>query len=199
MSTSPTPATGGGQGAPPGPGNRPSNTIWWVLGFFVLAICVVVVGGFLTAGYVVRNIRVDQKSQQVSVNTPAGSVTLRTTDSIKDVGLPIYPGAEIARSGGGVEVTAPNDKRVAVAGVKYRTDDSVEKVDAWYRERLSADFERHGPGEKWSDPRIGGVTIETDDIAFVAEGSGLIRVVAIKKRGNGAEIDMVRIGKQETQ
>lgn len=197
MSSTPSSMTPAGppQSVPP----RPSNAIWWVLGIFCSVILLVVIGGVVTAGYFIRNIHVDEKAQKLEVNTPAGKVTLHATDSVKSVGLPIYPGAELAESGGGIEVTAPNDKSVAVTGVSYRTSDSPEKVDAWYRAQLGPDFERHLPGDrpgKWS---IQGVDLDRGDIAYVAEGEGLMRIVAIKKTSDGTKIGMARMGKQESQ
>jgi hypothetical protein len=197
MSATPSSMTPAGppQGAPP----RSSNAIWWVLGIFGAAIMIVIVGGIVTAGYFVRNIHVDEKAQKLEVSTPAGKVTLHATDSVKTVGLPIYPGAELAESGGGIEVTAPNDKSVAVTGVSYRTPDSPEKVDAWYRAQLGPDFERHLPGERPGKWNIQGVDLEKGDIAYIAEGEGLMRIVAIKKISDGTKIGMARLGKQESQ
>lgn len=198
MSTSPTPAPGP-QATPPSTPPKPSNAIWWVLGIFAAAVFIVIVGGLVTAGYFVRNIHVDERSQKVEVSTPAGKITLHASDSIKSVGLPVYPGAESVDSGGGIELTAPNDKSLAVAGMKYRSTDSLEKVDAWYRSQLGSDFERRVGGDSPAKIQIQGVNLEKGDLAYVAEDVGLIRIVAIKKKGDATEIALVRIGKQEAQ
>jgi hypothetical protein len=190
-----TPAGTPAQSPPP----RSSNAVWWVLGIFCSVILIVIIGGVITATYFVRNIHVDEKAQKLEVSTPAGKVTLHATDSVKSVGLPIYPGAEQAESGGGIELTAPNDKSLAVHGVSYRSSDSPEKVDAWYRAQLGADFERHtsdDPPGRW---KVQGVDLDRGDIAYIAEGEGLMRIVAIKKLSDGTKIGMARLGKQQTQ
>jgi hypothetical protein len=183
------------QNAPP----RRSNAIWWVLGIFCSVIVLVIIGGVVTATYFIRGIHGDEKGQKVEVTTPAGKVTLHATDSVKSVGLPIYPGAELAESGGGIELTAPNDKSVAVTGVSYRTSDSPDKVDAWYRAKLGPDFERHLPGDRAGKWNIQGVDLESGDIAYVAQGEGLMRIVAIKRISDGTKIGMARMGKQQAQ
>src|SRR5215472_4974515 len=128
---------------PPGSG-KPSNALWWALGILGGLVVLVIAGGLLTASYFVRNIHVDEKGQKVEINTPGGKISLHASDDVKNVGLPIYPGAEVASAGGGgVELTAPNDQRVGITGVKYLTSDSLEKVDAWYRDQLGPEFDRH--------------------------------------------------------
>jgi len=203
MSTTPTPAPGQGPGAasglPAGPSTKPNNTIWWVLGFFGAALLVVIVGGIFMAGYFLRQVRVEQHGQQVEITTPGGKVTLQADNSIKDPGLPIYPGAEMDHSGGSVELTRPNDERLGVSGVTYYSNDPVEKVDGWYRERLGGEFERHGSGESWRDSKGRDFNVERGDVAYVSEQDDLVRVLAIKKRVGGTEIDMARFGKQQTQ
>ncbi len=197
MSTSPNPAPS--SSAPPSAPAKPSNALWWALGIFGLVVFLVIAGGIMTAVYFARSIRVDQKAQKLEVSTPAGKISLHATEGVKTVGLPIYPGAELAESGGGIEFTAPNDQRVGVSAVRYRTNDSLEKVDQWYREQLGSDFERRLPGDRRSEIRIQGVDISKGDIAYVAEANGLIRVVGLKKAFGGTEIGMARIGKQEAQ
>jgi hypothetical protein len=202
MATTPTPPAGPPQAAPPPtplPKKKSSSVIWWVLGAFLLALVLLIAAGVGTAYYFVRNTHIDQKNQQVSITTPRGTVTLQASNDVTNVGLPIYPGAQIAETGGGIEITAPGDKRVGVHGVKYRTGDSLEKVDAWYRQQLGPDFERRLPGDRSPSIHIQGVDVDSSDIAFVAQGEGLVRVVGLKKTGDGTQIDMARIGKQAAQ
>jgi hypothetical protein len=201
MAATPRPPAGPPQAQQPVPlpKKKSSSVIWWVLGAFLLALVLLIAAGLGTAYYFVHNTRIDQKNQQVSIKTPRGTVTLHATDSVKDVGLPIYPGAQISESGGGIEITAPNDKRVGIQGVKYRTDDALDKVDAWYRQQLGPDFERHLPGERSASFHFQGVNVDSSDIAFVAQSDGLVRVVGLKKGDSGTVIDMARIGKQATQ
>ena len=77
----------------------------------------------------------------VEINTPFGDLKVKNQADAKDTGLPVYPGATLK----------PNDKGdgdksqatvsltlfgLKVAVVSYVTDDSPDKVAAWYREQL---------------------------------------------------------------
>ena len=198
MSTTPTSIPGAAPQTPPPA--RPSNAVWWVLGIFVLAIVVVFGGGLLTAGYFLRHTRVNETAGRVEISTPGGKISVRASDSVRNVGLPLYPGATQAERGAGVEVTTPDDRRVGVNAVKYRTTDPAEKVDAWYRERLGGEFERRGPGESITDLDYGSIHVERNDIGYLSKQPGLILVVAIKKLGSSlTEIDLVRVGKSQAQ
>ncbi len=190
MSTTPVP-----------PPQKQTNWLVWILGIGAVAIVLFVLGGLMVAGFIVRGLRVDRAGRQVQVSTPAGEITVRQ-GRLTEVGLPVYPGATLAEPGASVEFTPSEEvaaEKVGVNGVKYHTTDSLEKVDAWYRERLGPDYEREGPGGKRVHVRMGGITIESDDIAYVHEKDDLVHLIAIKRRGTGAEIALVRIGKQETQ
>jgi hypothetical protein len=193
MSTSPTPAAAPGE--PPG---KKSNLLWWVLGLTGLAVLVMSASGLFLANLFVKEIRIHKKTGQVEIQTPAGQITMGETRT-RNVGLPIYPGATPTRSGGGIEFTSMENERVGVTGVHLSTGDPLERVDAWYRERLGPDFEREGPGAKRGSIHVRGAKVEDQDIAFVSDREDLVRVVALKRRGAGVEIALLRIGKRETQ
>jgi hypothetical protein len=193
LSTSPAPTAAPGQT----PGKK-SNLLWWVLGLASLAVLVISVSGLLVANLFVKEIRLHKKTRQVEIQTPAGQITMGETQT-RDVGLPIYPGATPIQSSGGIEFTSMENERVGVTGVHLSTGDPLEKVDAWYRERLGPDFEREGPGAKRGSIHVRGAKVEDEDIAFVSDREDLVRVVALKRRGARVEIALVRIGKRETQ
>jgi len=176
---------------------KKSNLLWWVLGLGAAAVVVLSLSGLLIANLFVREVRVRGREKQVEISTPAGQVTLGSI--AESPGLPVYPGAVKAESGGGVELTTPENEKVGVAGVKYYADDPLAKVDAWYREHLGPGFQREGPGTKHIAIHVQGVTVGSGDIAYVSDRDDVVRVVAIKQRGARVEIALVRIGKRETQ
>jgi len=187
MSTAPTQTPG-----------KKSNLLWWVLGLGAAAIILFSVCGLLIANLFVKEVHVREGAPQVEIQTPAGQVTLGSVPA-ESLGLPVYPGATRAESGGGVELTTPQDEKVGVVGVKYSTADALEKVDTWYREHLGPEFQREGPGTKRIAIHAHGVTIGSEDTAFISDRDDLVRVVGLKKRRGGVEIEMVRVGKRETQ
>src|SRR5262249_28251256 len=134
----------------------------------------------------------------VEIETPAGQITMGETRA-RDVGLPIYPGATATQSGGGIEFTSMENERVGLTEVHLVSGDPLEKVDAWYRERLGPDFQHEGPGTKPGSIHLRGAKVRDEDIAFVSDRDDLVRVVALKRRGAGVEIALVRIGGRETQ
>lgn len=184
MSTTPTPTP------------QRNNLLWWLLGLLVAGIVILGVGGVLAARFFLRSVHVSQ--DRVEVQTPIGEIKV-AKNVAADPGLPVYPGAAMVEPGATVELTAPNDEGIHVTAAHYRTSDTLEKVDAWYREHLGPEFEREGAGKAERKKNIFGIQVKSDDVAFISEKNDLVRVVAIEKRMAGVEIALARIGKRETQ
>ncbi len=195
MPTAPMQTPGPGAGPPQRPQRKRSNVLWWVLGLASVAIVLLVVGGLLLAGLFVKNVRVSEKGRQVQITTPAGELTVKQ-GAANSTGLPVYPGATLVERGGDVQISGPEESRVGITVVRYHSADPVEKVDAWYRERLGAEFKRD-TGDAHGKIRVGGVM--TEGVAYVSDRDDLVRFVAISKKNGGVEIALGRIGKQETQ
>ena len=184
MSTAPAPT-------PP----KSGTWLWWILGFAGVAVVLLIVGGLLIAGFFLKGLRVSPREQRVEVRTPVGEFAVSKTPA-REIGLPVYPGATLVESGKSVELTLPEDQAVGIAAVHYRSSDSLEKVDAWYRARLGPEFKRD-TGDKEGKIHAHGVNVE--GVAYVAEDDDLVRLVALTKRGSGVEIGLLRIGKRERQ
>jgi hypothetical protein len=185
---------------PPNPlPQKSSSNIWaWVLGLVVTGVVILGAGAWFVTRYLVQSIEVNRAASTVEINTPAGSLKAAKDESA-DPGLPIYPGAKVAQSGGTVELSTPGEDAVNLTAAHYRTNDPIEKIDAWYREHLNADFKREGPGVMVQKKNISGVIVKSEDIAYISEKDDLVLVVALQKRFNGVEIALLRAGKQETQ
>lgn len=177
---------------------KQSNALLWVLGLTGAALAALIVGGLMIAGFFLKNVQVRQAGDRVEVRTAVGEVTV-SKEAAPETGLPIYPGAAAVESGANIELTTPRDQKVGVVAARLHSTDPLEKVDAWYRERLGPEFEREGPGSNREKARVHGISVETNDIAFVSETDDLVRVVALRKTYAGVEIALVRAGKHEAQ
>src|SRR5512142_2662272 len=108
------------------------------------AVCVLT-GLVLAAGISGCRIHVDKdsngKDKNVQVDTPFGGVHVNTNQvTAADLGLPVYPGAELVKD-------KDNDKSadinmgfgewtLRVRAVNYATPDSQDKVTAFYKKAL---------------------------------------------------------------
>jgi hypothetical protein len=185
---------------PPSPlPQKTTSNIWaWVLGLVFAGVVILGGGAWFVTRYLVHTIEVNRANSSVEIATPVGTLKA-AKDENADPGLPIYPGAKLAQAGGTVELSVPGEDSINLTAAHYRTIDPVEKVDAWYREQLSSDFKREGPGVMNRKKEINGVVVKSDDIAYISEKDDLVRVVALQKRFNGVEIALLRAGKQEAQ
>ncbi len=176
-----------------------SSHIWaWVLGLVAAAVLILGAGAFIVTRYLVRSIEVNRANSSVEINTPVGTLKAAKDESA-DPGLPVYPGAKIAQAGGTVELTAPDEETVKLTSAHYRTIDPIEKVDEWYREQLSPDFKREGPGVMNRKKDINGIEVKSSDIAYISEKEDVVLVVALQKKFNSVEIALLRAGKPESQ
>ncbi len=105
-------------------------------------LAIVVLG--LTA---ITGCRVDTHKQgdneNVSVATPFGGVKVKTNDAtgVEGIGLPVYPGAELVKKkdkdSGSADVNLSFGKfQLRVKAASYRTPDSPEEVNSYYRDAL---------------------------------------------------------------
>ncbi len=178
---------------------KSSNNLWvWLLGLAAAGILILGTGAFVATRYLVRSVEVNRASSSVEINTPVGTLKAAKDDNANP-GLPVYPGAKLSQPGGTIELTTPNEESVSLTAAHYRTIDPIEKVDAWYREQLSLDFKREGPGVMVRKKNINGVVVSSNDIAYISEKDDFVRVVALKKQFNAVEIALLRAGKPETQ
>jgi hypothetical protein len=97
---------------------------------------------FTTAGCRIQVDKNDNgKDKNVKIDTPLGGLHVRTNQtSAADVGLPVYPGAQIAADHDGDKAADVHmgfgEWQLRVKVVTYRTPDSQDKVMAFYRKAL---------------------------------------------------------------
>ncbi|MFZ0519872.1 MAG: hypothetical protein WAL95_02545 [Candidatus Acidiferrales bacterium] len=186
-------------GRPPAaipPKRRDSSTaVWWILGIVAGGIVVMVVFGLALAGMLIHNLHVHNQGQNVEIQTPVGGIKVGHEATVN---LPVYPGSTSASShdNANVELSA-GDEGFALAVENYQATDDLDKVSAWYAQRLGPSFRRE---KKGSHTKIKGVDANSDaDVAFVDDRGDGARVVALTNKDNCVEIALVRVGKKETQ
>jgi len=181
---------------PPSPASQ-NTAIWWILGIVGGGVVILALCGLVFTSYIARQVRVKEAGKQVEISTPVGQIQVNKGGP-HDTGLPIYPGASALESdGANIQITAAEGTQVGVAAAKYFTSDPLDKVAAWYSERLGPEFSRETPGRGSS--RIQRVEASDADVAFVSQNGDRVRVVGLKKRPGGVEIDLARVGQQEAQ
>jgi predicted small secreted protein len=81
--------------------------------------------------------------KDVNISTPFGGMHVKTNgaDVLASIGLPAYPGAQAVNDDGDDNRSADVDMsfggfQLRVKAAKYRTDDSPEKVEAFYRDGM---------------------------------------------------------------
>ena len=146
---------------------KKSNVLWWILGILLVAVLVFGLGGMMIAGFFMRDIvEVRQAAGQVEIQAPGVSVKVDKSTP-PDTGLPVYPGSTVAETGGSAEIGSPADESVHIVAARYRTPDSLETVDDWYRQKLGPEFRREGAGVMIRKKEIFGISVKSSDIAFI--------------------------------
>ena len=165
----------------------------------------------LLAGCSVHEGRTDKGEKKVDISTPFGSIKVNTDVDAKDTGLPVYPGAQR------VTEDNDNDKHAAnvnlsfgefglkVVAIKYRSNDSPDKVLAFYRPKMK-DFGgtvlecknekfgsyTHSSGDKELSCDKG---MHGTDIELKAGTPDREHIVAVKPTSDGTEFALVYVMK----
>ncbi|HEY5162855.1 MAG TPA: hypothetical protein VII81_07550, partial [Terriglobales bacterium] len=85
----------------------------------------------------------DNKDKKVEIKTPFGDLKVNTEVDVKETGLPVYPGARQAARDQNDSKSANVNISVGsfglkVVAVKFESDDSPDKVLAFYRDKVKA-------------------------------------------------------------
>ena len=184
---------------PPPQQQRQNTALWWVLGILGAGVVVLVLAGVIVTAYLARQVRIHGAGKRVEIETPVGELKVNGAGT-HDTGLPIYPGAVSSESqGGNLSFSTTDNERVGISAEHFRSNDTLEKVQAWYRKRLGPEFRQEGPDEKGRPGRKDHRDLGEQDLAFVNDAGEGARIVALKRVEGGTEIDLVRVGKQEVQ
>lgn len=153
--------------------------------------------GLMFAGLVVRNSHVSDQGKNVDIQTPVGEIKVNQNPN-RASGLPVYPGATASTEDGHTNVEVSSGQAgVGVAVENYSTPAALDKVTAWYSQRLGPSFTRETKG---NDVKVHGVVVTTDaDMTFSDDHGDSTRTVVLTQKDGKVEITLVRAGKREAQ
>ena len=119
---------------PPQGGSNALKIVLVIIGV-ILVIGVLGIGTLTFVGLrIAKHTRVKQEGEHVKVETPFGTVesTKDPEQAAKDLGIEIYPGAEV-RQNGAASATLGNIHSV---NAEFESDDPVDKVCSFYKSRF---------------------------------------------------------------
>lgn len=160
----------------------------------------------LLAGCNVR-VKDDQgngQAKKVDIETPAGSIHVRTAADIADTGLKAYPGAQAVKKdsheneSANVSLEGPNGEGLRIVVLHYQSSDAPDKVLGFYRDELK----QYGAVTECKGNLDYNVSNGQKSAVCKPNGSGEIalsagtgednqRIVNVKPKGSGSEFDVV--------
>jgi len=180
---------------PPQPPRPGSKVVPIVLLVLALIILVCGLGVWTGLKFLSHNVRIQVAGhgtgkEDVSVNTPVGSVEVRRDVREGSLDLPLYPGATqvVDKDSASVNLDFGDEANVRVRAAKFETADPLEKVKAFYKERLGVEVAR------FIEKDAGGKT------AFEMKSDKQEKVVELKWESGRTSIELVQVsfGKSES-
>ena len=132
----PVPAAASPGPGPPAPtgGNSTLKIVLIAVGAIVVigVLCVATVG--LIGYHFGRNVHVRHEGDHVTVDTPFGSVKANNDPALaaRDLGVDIYPGAQIQKSGS----ASASFGNIHTIAANFESSDSLDKVCAFYKAKF---------------------------------------------------------------
>ena len=185
MATTPQPPR-----PPVAPQPPSSGSHFLAIALLLLALIVVLgVAGVMVGVHVLTNavhVNVDQADsgkKAVSIKTPLGSLEVNHGVNEASLGLPIYPGATAIKEhdSATVNIDIADEAKVRLLAGKFETPDSLDKVVAFYHDRLGDQV------TSFKEKNEEGKTV------FEIKHDKQTKVVALKSDGGKTLIEMVRV------
>jgi len=173
-----------------------ANLAFWLLGLLVVAAVVLGLGSVLAGRFLRDNIEVIRTDPEAEAKAQANALRL-AAEAKPEIALPLYPGAEVVEEPDTVEIVGADETSVFITSARYKVRDTLENVDAWYREKLGADYLREPPGVANRRRNIHGVAVALEDVVYLYETPERMRVVALHPKGQEVEIALARMGLAE--
>jgi hypothetical protein len=179
------------------PAAKSSSPVLKIVIIVVLFLVLVGALGIGTCAYIAyrakktigEKVQVDEGRKTIEIPTPGGTIKMGETpaETPKEVGgVPVYPGAKAVSGGGQFSF---GDK-FQIGGQEFTTEDSVEDVVAFYRDKYGKDLiEAHSDGQY-------NLTISKG----VKDQAHMVTIqVGPNMDGSGTKIVMSHIGGKEAQ
>ena len=185
MATTPQPARPPVAPQPPGSSSHVLAIALLILALIVvLGAAGVIVGVRVLSNAVHVNVdRANNGKKAVSIKTPLGSLEVNRGVNEASLGLPIYPGATAIKEtdSGTVNIDIADEAKIRLLAGKFETTDSLDRVVAFYHERLGAQV------TSFKEKSDEGKTV------FEMKHDKQTKVVALKNEGGKTLIEMVRV------
>jgi hypothetical protein len=169
----PAAGSGGGSGA--------LKIILIVVGVIVL-LGILGVGAVSYIGYravhAVKNSRVHQDGDNVKVETPFGSMqsTKDPEQATKDLGVDIYPGAEVQKEG----ASSATFGSIHTVSAKFESSDSMDKVCSFYKEKF---------------PSAMSTSSDTNRCTLVSNDQKNMVTIHIEPNGDGSKFQITSVNR----
>jgi hypothetical protein len=174
---------------------KKQNTLVWILsGCGTILVLGILVGVLGLRSFVKNHVHVGSNGE---VDIQVAGMTMHAGKA-KDLGIPIYTGADIAHATG-VDMTVPvkDGAPLSMSVSVYATPDSVQKVDDWYRQNLGAEYTRQAPGT--IPTTIEGVPIDRGAISYVSQRDKVLFLVTINSTLGKTQIKLARTNPPDSQ
>jgi hypothetical protein len=190
MATAPQPPR------PPVPPQPPRNRFNLLIISVLLLMLILVIAGLgalLGLRYLSNAVHVhvagEGAQKEVSIQTPLGSLEVNKDVNEASLGLPIYPGATRLKNedSATVNIDIADQTKVRVLAGKFETPDSVDKVTAFYHDRLGTEV------TSFKERDAEGKTV------FEIKSDKQQRIVTLKDRGGKTVIELVRVSEGQSE
>ena len=172
-------------------------------GLIALVGLVVLVTVWVIRNYVDVEFSETADGTRVEISTPFGDLALSDIEiTPEDLGLPLYPDAEVEDGGGTFRLRGGGDEveGITIRGTEFGVRADLGDVDKWYRKELDEDYER----KEGDDIRVfnqrdwpGEVKIDINGILYVRERGTRLSGVVLERHGRRVEISLFEVRKDE--
>jgi len=166
--------------APPPPSKGGSSALKIVL-VIVGSIVLIGVLGMVTCGIVIhraiKNAKVTQNGDKVKIDSPFGSMDTDPEQTVKDLDVDIYPGAQVQKAGTASMSFGPIR---TVTGI-FDSSDPVGKVCDFYRAKF---------------PNANVSSSDQNQCSIISGGPGNSTTVTVQSSGDGSKITIARVSKK---
>ena len=181
-STAPSPAPSTPTATPTQAAPQGSNALKVVLIVVgaVIVIGVLAVGAITFVGlHIAKRSRIHEEGDHVKVETPFGTVesTKDPEQAAKNLGIDIYPGAEVQKDGASSSVFG----NIRTVSVNFESSDSVDKVCTFYKARF---------------PNANVSTSQENHCTIVSTAPPNVTTINVESRGSGAKFQISTVAKK---
>jgi hypothetical protein len=172
-----TPVTPGAP--PPSSGSSSALKIILIIVAVLVFLFLLVGGGCFYAIHRLKNAsHVQQDGDNVKVETPFGNISSSKDpeQAAKDLGIDIYPGAEVQKNG----ASSASFGNIRTVTAKFTSSDSVDKVCSFYKEKF---------------PSAQTTASDTNRCTLVSNDSGNMVTIHIMGSGDGSNFTVTTVHK----